>query len=343
MGAGLAGLTCAIGLGAAGVGGLLLDKGRGPGGRLSTRRRNDREGRALAFDHGAQYFTVRDARFGAQVDDWVARGVAAEWDGRVVTLSHGVVGEPRGAVRRLVGTPAMQTLATDLHGQLEGRGIEARCSTRVERLRLADGGIVARLDPKLGGGVEIGPFERVCLALPAPQAAELLADLGPRATELRCAAAGVVMEPSLAALVRFEHRLAEDLDLDAAFVDDERLGWVARNASKPGRPGGEAWVLHSTAAFARRAWEQDPADWSGALLRSLEAALGRALPELTWLDTHRWGFALAREPRTEGCLVADLGRARIALAGDWCSGSRVEGAYLSGRAAATALLAGSRV
>ena len=59
VGAGMAGLACAEELTRLGHAVLLFDKGRGPGGRMSTRRIQTSAGEAY-FDHGAQYFTVRD-------------------------------------------------------------------------------------------------------------------------------------------------------------------------------------------------------------------------------------------------------------------------------------------
>ena len=82
VGAGIAGLAAARALRAAGHSVIVFDKGRGPGGRASSRRAEP-----FAFDHGAQYFTVRDPRFQTVVDALRDRGVVAPWTGRIVALS----------------------------------------------------------------------------------------------------------------------------------------------------------------------------------------------------------------------------------------------------------------
>ncbi len=80
IGAGIAGLTAARRLQENGHTVTVLDKGRAPGGHMATRRvlngDADRPELAeLAFDHGAQYFTARDARFAHEVEGWhKARG-----------------------------------------------------------------------------------------------------------------------------------------------------------------------------------------------------------------------------------------------------------------------------
>jgi hypothetical protein len=78
VGAGMAGLACAEGLVRQGHEVLLLDKGRGPGGRMSTRRLQTDSGLAH-FDQGAQYFSVRDDGFRERVNAWIAEGVVARW------------------------------------------------------------------------------------------------------------------------------------------------------------------------------------------------------------------------------------------------------------------------
>ena len=52
---------------------------------------------------------------------------------------------------------------------------------------------------------------------------------------------------------------------------------------------------------------------------------------------HRWRYALADNPLDCGALW--LENKQLVLAGDWCHGSRVEGAFLSGAAAAGRVMA----
>ena len=77
----MAGLTTARILSDQGHAVVVVDKAPGPGGRMSTRR-----GGACRFDHGAQYFTVRDKRFADWVDAWRQHGLVVPWNGRIVVL-----------------------------------------------------------------------------------------------------------------------------------------------------------------------------------------------------------------------------------------------------------------
>ncbi|MBP1654772.1 MAG: hypothetical protein H6Q28_1328 [Bacteroidetes bacterium] len=74
VGAGMAGLSAAAALREAGLSVLTVEKGRGVGGRMASRRVG-----SAVFDHGAQFVTVRDSRFAAVMSEWERRGAAREW------------------------------------------------------------------------------------------------------------------------------------------------------------------------------------------------------------------------------------------------------------------------
>lgn len=87
IGAGISGLTCARTLADHGFDVNVFEKSRGVSGRMSTRRVDDN----LSFDHGAQYFTARDARFRRYVQSWIHDGLVRPWDGRIVVVEQGCV------------------------------------------------------------------------------------------------------------------------------------------------------------------------------------------------------------------------------------------------------------
>lgn len=284
---------------------------------MSTRRAGE-----LRFDHGAQYFTARDPRFADQVLAWEAAGVVARWHGRIAVLARGETAAKNDATTRYVGVPGMNAPCKHL-----ATGMEVLLETRIDAVhREADRW---RLDAE--GGRDLGTYDAVVVSAPAPQTATLLADAAP---ELARLAAETPMAPCWAALAAFPHALP--LDFDGAFVHDAPLSWVARNGSKPGRPAPETWILHASPAWSENHLELDPDTVSRQLLAAFEEAAGIPLPEPVYRAAHRWRYALPHEARSETCLFdADL---RLAVCGDWCNGPQVEGAFLSGRAAAERLL-----
>jgi renalase len=175
-------------------------------------------------------------------------------------------------------------------------------------------------------GHTLGPFDAVIVATPARQALRLVS----ASTLLTQAIGRVHMHPCWAALVAFDE--AVSTPFDAAYVTSSPLGWIARDRSKPQRGLAETWVLHASAAWSG-AHLDDAADTVGPFLLNAFADLVRArLPLPVYLGAHRWRLACADPPLAVEAL-ADADR-RLYAAGDWCAGNRVEGAFLSGLAAA---------
>ena len=318
IGAGLAGLSSATALQQAGLAVQLFDKSRGPAGRMSTRR-----GEGWACDHGAQYFTARDPRFQAELARWEAAGVAAPWFPRLAVLGGTGGHQPDATLRRWVGVPQMTAPARWL----------------AQDLTLSPGTTVTALRRSAEGRWQLQTAERgwlassyraVLLALPAPQAEALLQVPAP---ELAAVCASVRMRGCWALMLQYAAPLA--LPFDAAFVNQGPLRWIARDSSKPGRSGAESWLLHAEAEWSEARLEQAPEQVAAQMLDAF-AALG-ASPPSTW-SLHRWRYADSAPPATAGCVwQAETG---LGLCGDWLHGGKVEGAWLSGRALAEAVLQG---
>jgi len=316
LGAGIAGLAAARALAAAGGEVLVLDKGRGPGGRASTRRSG-----VHAFDHGAQYFTAREPHFRTELERWQLRGLAARWDGRIVALGPD---GPRACapLERHVGVPGMSALAREL-----ARGLEVRQGVRVAACERR-AGLWELLDER---GSLLARSGTLVVSAPPAQSAALI---GPR-SPLGALAAAAELLPCVAVMAAFEGRVPANFD--GAFCAGPELAWAARDSSKPGRAPGERWVLHATPAWSARELERDPAELAPLLLAAFARELGGPLPPLAHLEAHRWRFASPGRP-VELARPVDLERGLV-LAGDWLGGGRIEGAYLSGLAAAEAVLA----
>jgi predicted NAD/FAD-dependent oxidoreductase len=285
---------------------VVLDKGRWPGGRSNTRHEGTHR-----FDHGAQFFTVRDPMIRPLLDSWIREGVAEEWTGRMV-LMEGREVAPAKAARRYVGVPGMIALAQDL-----APGLDVRTGIRVGSLRRAH----SKWSFHENGGPISATAHLAVVAAPAPQAVPLLA-VSP---ELQRRAEGVDMAPCWAGMFAFSEPL--DLPFDGAFVRDGPLSWMARDSSKPGRQQGERWVLHAGPEWTKAHWGLERAQAAGAMLELFRERFG-PLPPTAHTSAHRWGFALASDPLPGGAtFLTDPG---IGICGDWCLGGRIEGALRSG-------------
>jgi predicted NAD/FAD-dependent oxidoreductase len=311
VGAGVCGASAARALTDAGFPVVVHDKGRVPGGRAATRSRTNRH-----FDHGAQYFTSRDPGFLAQVESWARRGDIAEWHPRLVSINADGIRGTTSPERRWVAVPGMSRLAESMLG-----GIDVRCNSSVIGLTRADGGWQLHL----ADGSADGPYQTLLCSLPGPQVGELL-----RGHALASLAAEVKFSPCWASMLEFAEPL--DVAFDAAFVNVGPLSWVARDSSKPGRPAGERWLVHAGPDYSHARLEDTAESVAVELQRAFFAAIGVDPRPPLWSAAHRWRYALAQPPLDVGSLVD--APARLVIGGDWCHGSRVEGAWLSGRAMA---------
>ena len=327
VGAGFAGLSCARALADHGFEVTVVDKGRRqPGGRCSARR-----GEGWSFDHGAQLLRTDDVQLARYARSWRERGLLARWDARFVTLG------PDGPTRREgmeadVGVPDMNALARHLADD-----VSVRQGLRVTTLRRSAAG----WSVTLADGEDLGRFDRLVLALPAAQAAPLLAEAGHGFAEHL---GSVEVEASLTAMVAFAGSLS--LPFDAASAGgDAALAWMARESSKPGRPsfaesGLEAWTLQASAAYGAQRLDLDRDGIAEDLLaRFAEVAmpLHGPLPDAPIRMGHRWRYAQTTRALGESCLFdPDVG---LGVCGDWCLGDRLEHAFRSGRAMAGRILA----
>ncbi|QIQ85679.1 NAD(P)/FAD-dependent oxidoreductase [Erythrobacter sp.] len=305
IGAGMAGLSCASRLAAEGREVALIDKGRGPGGRMAARRA-EIDGEKVRFDHGAQYFTARDPAFREAVAAWEEAGAVARW--------------PEAGEDAFVGTPGMNGPVKAM-----AQAVLVRWSVRAERVKHEDGLWRVETDG------ESLTARTLLVAIPAEQAAALLGDAAP---DLAALAGEVVSEPCWAVMAGFAGRLGIDAD---TFRGSGPIAWAARNSAKPGRTGGETWVIHAAPSRSRELLDVDKDEAARRLLADFFAAAAAAPQAPVHLAAHRWLYAmpasLARDPARYDAA------ARIGVAGDWLHSPRVEGAFLSGRALAEGVLA----
>jgi len=312
IGAGMAGLACAAALHRHGHDPVVLEKGRGLGGRLATRRVND----TIAFDHGAQYVTARSPAFHAFLQAATDAGTGAPWQ-------PGIAGDPDTRTSDwVVGTPAMNDLVKPL-----ADGVEIRLGKEVNAIARTGKGWRIRTVADPDGDV----FDAVVCTAPAPQAQALLAG----EAGLTAALNAVTIAPCWALMVAFATPLRPGFEVRRSSTDD--LAWLARNSAKPQRATSrDCWIAHASPSWSARRLEQDRQAITAAMLEMLRGSLTVPLPEIVHAGAHRWRYAMTTTPLAQPFLAS--GDGTLFVGGDWCLGARVECAHTSGVAIANALV-----
>lgn len=302
IGAGPAGLACARALRAKGHAVTVFEKSRGPGGRMSSRRAEE-----LRFDHGCP-----------MLEEGAAASAFRKAGTEVERFADGVV-----------CVPAMNAGAKAL-----AEGIELRSQVEIERVAGAPGGLEL-----LAGGESVGVFERVAITAPAPQAANLLADVAPALADRASEAA---FSPCWAVMAAWDdERLPGDVDLVRDPFPDAELAWAVRESAKPGRDPGERWTLQGGPLWSEQHLEAEPIEVERHLMGALGVALhaGGALPPPDFLTAHRWRYSRVTEALDEPFLLDAL--VGIGATGDWCgAGGGVDRALAGGEALANAIISG---
>ncbi|WP_420550597.1 NAD(P)/FAD-dependent oxidoreductase [Litorivicinus lipolyticus] len=298
IGAGIAGLACAHALRQHGIESIIYEKSRGPGGRISSKRTDN-----SSVDLGAQYFTARDPGFAALALQAEQAGALARWEPNLAMIDDAGIQASPDTQTRWVGAPRMGAFAHYL-----ARDLRIEPATRIGEHRS-----LTELRAQ---------FTSVVIATPADQARALLPDLKVPA-QAPCWAVWIDID--------------RDQPFDAAFVKTGPLRWIANDASKPGRATRRRWVLHATPSWSDTNLELSAEQ---VLLKLTEAA-GGLLPNAFSVEdghAHRWRYARPWDDQTamaDACI--DAGD-HLWVAGDYCMGGRVEGAWLSGVAAAQRIM-----
>jgi predicted NAD/FAD-dependent oxidoreductase len=330
VGGGIAAITCARTLVQAGHRVTVFEKSSGLGGRMSTRSSS-----FGTFDHGAQYFTVRDQRFVQAIQ--TVPGVCRPWSANIVRVldSHGCVAAAGLPAREphWVANPGMNALvkawaqplvdAAQVELQTKVVAIEPDSLNKKQwQLRTQGDG---------GSSHVFGGFDAVVLGIPSPQAQVLLANT-PKAAALAKKTASVTVAPCWTLMLAFPQAVQPGLTTlgpqwNVARSTHHRIAWLARESSKPGRSKVERWTIQASAAWSQEHLNDAPSRVEAKLIKAFSEVTGiRAEP--AHAETHRWMYAKTEKALGQSHLWD--AKAGIGVCGDWCLGHRVEDAFVSG-------------
>ena len=312
VGSGIAGLMCGQLLKEAGHSVFLVDKGRRAGGRMSTRNREPWQ-----WDHGAQYFTVRDQRFAPYINAWKEKAVVSEW----FDLLPGQSPEKKEA--RYIGINGMNAIPQHL-----SLGLNIYQSMCVEKLHYEDS--IWQLVMKSG---EILSCQELVLTPPLPQVVSLL-----QGSNLL----NQLKEGASLTSVEYEKGLSLLLVLDKPCtipypgclkLESGPVSWIADNSQKEGFSDQYCITVHANPQYADETWNDENNEVAEGMIKSIKPLLGSSVVD--W-HIHRWLYAFAKNPlKIPFYSDEDM---HISIAGDAFLSSRVESAAMSGLSAAEALI-----
>lgn len=314
----MAGLLAANVLQAAGKSVLVAEKARGVGGRLATWRLGPGRG-----DYGAQFFTVRQPEFQQFVTEWQRAGLVFEWT-RSWESEEGA--EAHDGFPRYAVAGGMTAVAKHL-----AQNLRLHNQTKLEKISLAGDGweVVAE------NGRSYQPHA-LLLTPPVPQSLALLNAGGtPLAARDRAALEKITYAPCLSGLFWIEGEVT--LPRPGALQRPEApVSFIADNRQKGISPEATIITAHANPLLSQIWYEAPKGELVGLFMRELRPFLSKN-STVKEHHIHRWRYALPTVTHPQRTLLA-AGLPPLAFAGDAFNGPRVEGAALSGLAAAKELI-----
>ena len=332
VGAGVAGLSCARALIERDVGVLVLEKSRGVGGRCATRRIDGQP-----VDHGLAFYHGDDPDFLSALRS-VESDAPMVWPRRVV--GGGTPCQPR-AFREDQQQFAFARGVSVFPKEL-ARGVAIDLETRVHRVDL-DGDLLALVT----ASGRCYRARSVVLALAAGQTLSLLRTVDPMAaTDLGPAAellAGVSTVRCLTLIAGYPAATAlPEWDVCYPRASD-LLQMVSQDSTKRPDPAQPVLVFQGRPRWSARHWDDQPADWTAALLAAAQAVCGDWVSRPIWTDVQRWRHArlTGGDALTAPLLIRFKNGSSIGIAGEaMAHGGGVQAAWLSGRLLAHRLIGG---
>lgn len=310
IGAGLSGLLAARNLRRAGHDVVVLDKGGGVGGRMATRRIGD-----AVLDHGAQFFTVRSDVFAAEVDEWLTNDIAREWCRGFADIDGHL---------RYMGVGGMTSIAKYL-----ARDADVRLGVTVSQLdfNLMSGEWRITATTRQGDDVDLIADATVVTA-PLPQT---VAMLGSVANDIPQSIRDIEYDPTLCLLATLKRQVHVS-ESGALQSPDEVFSFVCDNVRK-GTSTTPSMTFHVEPVLSASHYDRPDDDVHALLLEHVTRYIAHDVIDET--QVKKWRFATPRRTHSEPCWTHP--HIPLVLAGDAFDGPRMEGAALSGIAAAAAL------
>jgi predicted NAD/FAD-dependent oxidoreductase len=322
IGAGMAGLVCAQQLTQAGYSVIVIDKSRGVGGRVATRRLHD-----TASDHGACYIKPKGKVSQRLIDVLVQKGDLEVWTDIVHTQDNSSLAAHSPLPLPYTAPAGMNAIAKFL-----AQGLEIHRGERVNKIELNSQNqwhLTSETNKEFTAS-------SVVVAIPAPQAVMLLESLPENfldnqfLEELR----GVEYYPAITVMAGYPESSPQPEWKAITFKDNPVLGWIGLDSSKRKNPAQPHFVIHSSADFAEKYFESDLQQVGRKILENAALEINLSwLNNPQWMQVHRWRYAFPKTKLGYFSLAAKTS-SPLVCCGDWCGGDLIESAMLSGIKAA---------
>lgn len=312
VGAGISGVTAARSLTALKKTGLVLEKSRGFGGRMSTRKiKIDPHGMAI-FDHGAQFLTIRDPYTAELLRPLIESNFIHEWQTQIPHEDYPTAFKSSARFISKMGMSAVpKELAKNLRVNFETKVV--RIERQAKAWSLWDEN-ENRIDCRL-----------LVITCPTPQITALLPEFKDH-PQIK----NVSYRPCLAVLICRE--LPFEMEWTAKWMGRESsVEWICDNQKKGISPL-PALTMHFSKNSSEKYFDSPDEEVFRMLevsLPNLHRGLNLHRGDFLYRAVHRWRYSQPIGKAIHPPYLYDQTLAPLLMVGDGFSGGRVEGAIQS--------------
>ena len=303
IGSGIAGLAAAKHFHSKNFNITVLDKGKYPGGRISTRKNKE-----FIFNHGAQFFTAKSKEFKKICQLGVKDNVLINWN----TLSK---------KDRFIGNPDMREFSYWF-----SKNLEIHQETLVESIEYNDTFTIITNNKKFSA-------DGLIITAPASQTAGLIKNLDNQIYKL---IENVTYLPCWCVMISIK-----DMNLKHFEIDENSIfSWIVSENNKIKNSLSDNCItIHANEKFSLDHLEKNKEFVLDKIISEFTKIYKVKNDDITYKNIHRWRYAKVKNyfplEHSKISKVMPLG-----IAGDWCppilggdyyvNGQRVEDAFLSG-------------
>ena len=288
----------------------IFEKSKGVGGRMSTRK-----DLPFIFDHGAQFFEIKNTAFMNFVSELFTKKIIRPWNFKLAYFEKNNLKKIKILQNKdnfFVGVPNMDSIVKYL-----SKDQNVILETKIERTeKLKDKWYLYDQKKKTHG-----PYDWVILTLPAQQSLELITKKISFYSQIK----KIKMIGCFSLMIGMKKSL--NLNYDAALIQNNDIRWLAVNNSKPCRFGGQSLLINSSFQYTAKNVNSPRNKVMQHLLSAASNLISYELSNSIFIKLHKWRYVEAITSPDENYFIDH--NEKIAVCGDWLINSRVEGAFLS--------------
>ena len=285
------------------------------GGRISTY-----ENEKYSFDVGAQYFTIRNKEFSEFLTEFKEKNIIKEWKSNNYSFEkeNKFLKKNEENIKRYVGVPNQYSIINQIE-----KNLTKNISIKKKEILKVEFGEDRKWRVYSNESEEI--FDFVIFAGLAP---EIIRNISKDCFEQYEEKLSLV-EISACECLMISFKTSLNIELDSCFINNsDKISWISKENSKPNRSSNkndhECWVIHSTKNFKSK---NPIIELYDEFIRILTIFDDKIKFEPIFKEIYSWEYAAVPKSLNEGYFF-DTSK-NFGICGDWCSGSRVEGAFIS--------------